>query len=60
MESGQVGTQLSGFLRVCRALGLVERFETLMPEPAASPIARLKLQGRKRQRASGRKATTNK
>ncbi len=58
LESGEVATQLSGFLRVCRALGLAERFETLVPEPLASPMAQLKLQGRKRQRASGRKAAT--
>ena len=56
LESGQVATQLSGLLRVCRVLGLAERFETLVPEPAASPISLLKLQGRKRQRASSRKA----
>lgn len=56
LESGQVATQLSGFLRVCRALGVLERFDALIPETAASPIAQLKLQGRKRQRASGRKA----
>lgn len=55
LESGAVATQLSGFLRVCRVLGLLERFDTLIPEPALSPIAQLKLQGRKRQRAAGRK-----
>lgn len=59
LESGQVATQLSGFLRVCRVLGLLERFDTLIPEPTASPIAQLKLHGRKRQRASGaRQAAT--
>ncbi len=56
LESGEVATQLSGFLRVCRALGLAERFETLVPEPAASPMAQLKQQGRKRQRATGKPA----
>ncbi len=60
LESGEVATQLSGFLRVCRALGLAERFDMLIPEPTMSPIAQLKLQGRKRQRASGRKASTGK
>ncbi|MEI6389543.1 MAG: helix-turn-helix transcriptional regulator [Verrucomicrobiota bacterium] len=58
LESGAAATQLSGFVRVCRVLGLVERFDTLIPEPAASPIAQLKLQGKKRQRASGQKAAT--
>lgn len=56
LESGTVTVQFSGLLRVCRALGLLERFETLIPEAAASPMAQLKLQGRKRQRAAGRKA----
>ncbi|MEO6078371.1 MAG: helix-turn-helix transcriptional regulator [Steroidobacteraceae bacterium] len=54
LELGLAATQLSGFVRVCRALGLVENFETLIPEPAASPVEQLKQQGRKRQRATGR------
>lgn len=56
LESGAVATQLSGFLRVCRVLGLVEHFENLVPEPVASPMEQLKRQGAKRQRASGKKA----
>ena len=52
-----MAVQLSGLLRVCRALGLLERFETLIPQAVASPMAQLKLQGRKRQRAAGKKAT---
>lgn len=59
LESGEAATQLSGFVRVCRVLGLMERFEVLVPEPVASPMARLKLQGRKRRRASGRKAASS-
>ncbi len=55
LESGSVATQLSGFIRVCRVLGLVERFDLLVPEPAPSPIEQLKLRGRRRQRASTRK-----
>lgn len=54
LESGSVAANLSAFLRVCRALDLVERLELLLPEPQPSPIAQLKLRGRKRQRASGR------
>lgn len=50
-------TKLSGFVRVCRVLGLVERFDALIPEPVISPIAQLKLKGKQRQRASG---TSNK
>lgn len=59
LESGQVATQLSGFVRVCRVLGLVDRLDALIPEPVASPVAQLKLQGRTRKRAS-RAATTAK
>lgn len=51
LELGLAATQLSGFVRVCRVLGLIERFDLLIPEPAASPMAQLKSQGRKRQRA---------
>ena len=52
LESGAVATQLSGFIRVCRALGMLERIGAFIPEPAPSPIAQLKMQGRKRRRAS--------
>ena len=55
LELGAAATQLSGFVRICRVLGLVERFEMLIPEPAVSPMAQLKLQGQKRQRATGRR-----
>jgi hypothetical protein len=33
-------------------LDVIERFELLVPEPVPSPVAQLKLAGRKRQRAS--------
>ena len=56
LELGAAATQLSGFVRVCRVLGLVERFEALIPEEAASPMAQLTQQGRRRQRATGKKA----
>ncbi len=56
LESGAVATQLSGFLRVCRVLGLMEQVENLVPEAVASPMEQLKRQGAKRQRASGKKA----
>jgi transcriptional regulator with XRE-family HTH domain len=60
LELGATATQLSGFMRVCRVLGLLDRFETLIPEPAASPMAQLKSQGRRRQRATGRPAASGK
>ncbi len=55
LESGAAATRLSGFLRVCRVLGVLERLDLLLPEPASSPIEQLKMRGQKRQRASGRK-----
>jgi putative transcriptional regulator len=55
LESGSVATQFSGFIRVCRVLDLVERFDMLVPEPVASPVEQLKLGGRKRQRASAKR-----
>jgi transcriptional regulator with XRE-family HTH domain len=55
LESGAAATQLSGFIRVCRELGLLERFDSLVPEAVASPMARLKREGRTRQRATGTK-----
>lgn len=58
LELGIAATQLSGFLRVCRALGLIDRFDAFIPETPASPMAQLKLQGRKRQRATGKKAAS--
>ena len=56
LEAGAVATQLSGFIRVCRVLGVLERLDALVPEPVPSPIAQLKLRGRQRQRASVTKA----
>ena len=52
MESGEVATQLSGFIRVCRALDLLGGIDALVPEPAPSPLAMVKLLGRSRKRAS--------
>ena len=52
LEGGGVAPQLSGFIRICRALDLLERFELLVPEPVASPMAQLKLGGKQRRRAS--------
>jgi DNA-binding XRE family transcriptional regulator len=56
LESGGVATQLSGFIRVCRVLDLIDRFEALIPEPLPSPVAQLKLKGRTRKRASASRA----
>ena len=52
LEQGAAATQLSGFVRVCRVLGVAEGFDALLPAPQPSPLAQLKLQGKQRQRAS--------
>jgi hypothetical protein len=39
-------------------LDLLERFEALLPETALSPIAQLKQQGRRRQRAKRSKESS--
>ena len=51
MEAGE-GAQLVTILRVLRALGMIDRLDLLAPEVLPSPIARARLQGRRRQRAS--------
>ena len=51
MEAGGP-TQLVNLVRVCRALNLLDRFETLIPEPLISPVMQLKLQGKQRKRAT--------
>ncbi|HEY7830333.1 MAG TPA: helix-turn-helix transcriptional regulator [Solirubrobacteraceae bacterium] len=52
MESGEP-VKLTSFVRVLRALGLVDALEQLVPEPVPSPIELLKLHGKERRRASG-------
>ncbi|HYV97808.1 MAG TPA: helix-turn-helix domain-containing protein [Gemmatimonadaceae bacterium] len=42
LEAGEAATQLAGFLRVCRVLGLLDRIDALIPEPPPSPIAQLR------------------
>lgn len=51
VENGEP-VQLVSFIRLCRALDLLEGLDRWLPEPAPSPIERLRLQGRERQRAS--------
>ena len=48
--------QASSIIRVLRALQLAENLDTLIPEPAISPIQQLKMQGKQRQRASSKSA----
>ena len=51
LEAGD-STQLTNFIRILRALKLLGGLESLVPPPLPSPIEQLKLQGRRRQRAS--------
>jgi transcriptional regulator with XRE-family HTH domain len=53
IEAGQ-STQVTSFIRVLRALGLVERLELLLPPSQPSPMELLKRAGKAPQRASGR------
>jgi transcriptional regulator with XRE-family HTH domain len=52
LESGAAATHLSGFLGVCRVLGLLDRIDALIPEPTVSPIAQLRLRRKERKRAT--------
>lgn len=54
LEKGTAAPQLSMFIRILRALDIIENFDLLIPEPIPSPMQQLKLQGRLRQRASGK------
>jgi transcriptional regulator with XRE-family HTH domain len=52
LESGSTSTQLPTFIRATRALGLLPGFDKAIPQPVPSPIELVKLQGKKRKRAS--------
>jgi transcriptional regulator with XRE-family HTH domain len=51
IEAGQ-SAQLASFIRVLRALSLIDTLDALVPKPIASPIEQLKLRGKERRRAS--------
>ena len=55
VESGD-SVQLTNLIRLCRALGILSRFEAVFPSPAISPIDQLKLQGKSRRRASKKRS----
>ena len=55
IEQGD-SVQASSIIRVLRALQLAENLDTLIPEPAMSPLQQLKMQGKQRQRASSKSA----
>lgn len=51
IEQGH-STQTANLIRILRSLKLLENLESLIPEPAISPIQQVKMQGKKRKRAS--------
>jgi putative transcriptional regulator len=54
LEQGH-SIQLSNLIRITRALGLLNNFDSLAPEPPPSPIEQAKLKKKERKRASLRK-----
>jgi putative transcriptional regulator len=50
LEAGEA-VKSTSLVRVLRALGLLDTLDRLVPEPLPSPVERLRLQGRRRQRA---------
>lgn len=46
--------QASSIIRILRALQLLTNLDTLIPEPAVSPVQQLKMQSKQRQRASSK------
>jgi transcriptional regulator with XRE-family HTH domain len=53
---GGAPVNLTSAIRILRALGLLDALEELVPEPTPSPIDLLKLHGKSRKRASGRRS----
>lgn len=54
LEAGQKAT-VETLIRALRGLGKLGALDALLPEPGLSPLQLAKLQGRERQRASGRR-----
>lgn len=57
MEAGH-SSQIANLVRVLRALDLLSNIDALIPEPGVSPIQRLEMAGKQRQRARPKKATS--
>ena len=55
-EAGE-SVKLTSFVRILRALGLLDGLDQLVPEPLPSPIDLLKRHDKRRQRASGERLT---
>jgi len=52
--------QASSIIRILRALQLIENLDAVIPEPSVSPVQQLKMQGKRRQRASSKQAKSTK
>ena len=52
LENGG-GVSLDTFIRVMRALGVVDRFQLLLPDPTIRPIDRVRFKGRERKHITG-------
>ena len=59
IEAGAT-TQMSTLIRILRALELLDRLETLVPEAGPRPMDLVKLKGKARKRASGKRKSTDK
>jgi putative transcriptional regulator len=54
LEQG-AGSTLGGLIAVLRAMGLLGQLDAFLPDPGPSPIQLARLQGRTRERATGRR-----
>jgi transcriptional regulator with XRE-family HTH domain len=59
IEAG-AAAQTSTLIRLMRVLELLDRLETLLPEAGPRPMDLLKLKGKARKRASGKRMSTGK
>ena len=59
LEAGQKPT-VETLIRALRGLGKLGTMDAFLPEPGLSPLQLAKLQGRERQRASGRRQASGK
>jgi putative transcriptional regulator len=51
---------VDGWLRVLRALDVLDQLDAFLPDPGISPLQLVRMQGRERQRASGRRRMDDK
>jgi len=51
--------QLESFVAIMAALQLTEQLDLFLPKPPISPVQLIKLQGKKRQRASGQRKSSD-